>query len=100
MRGKHEECEEWEGEMPPGLAPSVAVSIVVGVGWLVFLILFFAFYVEGFSFWQNFAVILSSILVMGALLGSIWVYWGIKIGRKWKKIGREWKKRPRKRRRR
>lgn len=92
--------EEWEGETPPGLAPRVAVSIVVGVGWLIFLILFLAFSAGSFTIWQNLAIILSSILVMGAILGPIWVYWGIKTGREWKKTGREWKKKTRRRRKR
>ena len=40
--------QDWKGEMPPGGAARVAVSIVVGVGWLIFLILFLAFYADGF----------------------------------------------------
>ena len=87
--------EEWEGETPPGLAPRVAVSIVVGVGCLIFLILFLAFSAGGFSIWQNLAIILTSILVMGAILGPMWAYWGITTGQTWKK-----KKMRRKRRRR
>ncbi len=82
MRWKHEECE---GEMPPGGAGRVAVSIVVGVGWLIFLILFLAFYAEGFSIYKNLAIILASILVMGAILGPMWAHWGIKTGRARKK---------------
>jgi len=82
MRWKHEKCE---GEMPPGGAARVAVSIVVGVGWLIFLILFLAFYAEGFSIYKNLAIILASILVMGAILGPMWAYWGIKTGRARKK---------------
>jgi len=77
--------EEWEGEMPPGGAARVAVSIVVCVGWLIFLILFLAFYAEGFSIYRNLAIILASILVVGAILGPMWAYWGIKTSRAWKK---------------
>ena len=76
---------EWEGEMPPGGAARVAVSIVVGVGWLIFLILFLAFYADGFSIYQNLAIILASLLVVGAILGPMWAYWGIKTSRAWKK---------------
>jgi len=81
MRGKHEECEEWEGEMPPGGAAKVAVSIVAGVGWLIFLILFLAFYAEGFSIYENLAIVFASLLVMYAILGPMWAYWRIKTGR-------------------
>ncbi len=78
MRQKH---EEWEGEMPSGLAPRVAVTIVVGIGWLIFLILFLAFYAGGFNIWQNIAIMFVSILVVGAILGPMWAHWGMKIGR-------------------
>ncbi|MFB0499818.1 MAG: hypothetical protein ACETWO_00860 [Candidatus Hadarchaeaceae archaeon] len=78
MRQKH---EEWEGEMPPGLAPRVAVTIVVGIGWLIFLILFLAFYAGGFNIWQNIAIMFVSILVVGAILGPMWAHWGMKTGR-------------------
>ncbi len=70
---------------PPGGAAKVAVSIVMGVGWLIFLILFLAFYAEGFSIWENLAIVLASILVKGAIRGPMWAYWGLKIGRAQKK---------------
>ena len=78
MMQKH---EEWGGEMPPGLAPRVAVTIVVGIGWLIFLILFLAFYAGGFNIWQNVAIMFVSVLVVGAILGPMWAYWGMKTGR-------------------
>ena len=40
MRGR----QDGKGGMPPGGAAKVAVSIAAGVGWLIFIILFFAFY--------------------------------------------------------
>ncbi len=76
-----QKCEDWEGEMPPGLAPRTAVTIMVGIGWLIFLILFLAFYAGGFNIWQNIAIMLVSILVVCAILGPMWAYWGIKTGR-------------------
>jgi len=77
MRGR----QECKGEMPPGGAAKVAVSIVAGVGWLIFLILFLAFYAEGFSVYWNLAIVFASLLVMYAILGPMWAYWGIKNGR-------------------
>jgi hypothetical protein len=70
-------------KMPPGLASRIAASIVVSVAWLVFLIIFFAFYADRFSVYQNLAVFLASILVVGAILGPMWVYWGIKSVERW-----------------
>jgi hypothetical protein len=81
-------------KMPPGLASRIAASIVVGVAWLVFLVIFFAFYADRFSVYQNLAVFLASILVVGAILGPMWVYWGIKSVERW---GREPARRRRKR---
>jgi len=64
----------------PESASRVAVSIVVGIGWLIFLILFLAFYAGGFNIWQNLAIMFVSLLVVGAILGPMWAYWGIKTG--------------------
>jgi len=75
-------------KMPPGLASRIAVSVVVGVAWLVFLIIFFAFCADRFSVYQNLAVFLASILVVGAILGPMWVYWGIKVASKYGEWGR------------
>ncbi|TKJ25649.1 MAG: hypothetical protein CEE41_04005 [Hadesarchaea archaeon B3_Hades] len=77
MRGR----QDWKGEMPPGWAAKVAVSIVTGVGWLIFLILFLVFYAEGFSIYENLGIVLAPLLVMCAILGPMWAYWGIKTGR-------------------
>jgi heme/copper-type cytochrome/quinol oxidase subunit 4 len=75
-------------KMPPGLAPRVAVSIATVVGWLVFLIIFLAFHADHFTVYQNLAIFLASILVVGAILGSMWAYWGIKYGWKWEQSAR------------
>jgi hypothetical protein len=83
-------------KMPPGLASRVAVSIVVFVGWLQFLVIFLGFFAGG-NVYRNIAVILESILVVGAILGSMWAYWGLKYGWKWEQPRR---RRPRTSRRR
>lgn len=70
-------------KMPPGLASRVAVSIVIGVGWLLFLVIFLFFYAGGYNIYQNLAIILASILVVGAILGVMWVHWGVKYGWNW-----------------
>lgn len=67
----------------------MAVSIVTVFGWLIFLILFLAFYAEGFSVYRNLAIILASVLVAFAILGSMWAYWGIKTKRIWEEKARK-----------
>jgi peptidoglycan/LPS O-acetylase OafA/YrhL len=59
-----------------GLKPSL--SIVVGVGWLIFLILWFAFYASDYPWEKNIAIILLSILVIFLLLGGMWAMYGIR----------------------
>ena len=55
----------------------VSLSIGVGIGWLIFIILWLAFFAFE-SFYQNVAIFLASILVMVTILGVAWASWGIK----------------------
>lgn len=80
-KGKQEEC----CETMPGMAWRVAVSVFVGVCWMIFIILFLFFYAGNYSLYQNLAVFLASILVVAAVLGPMWAYWGIKYARTWDK---------------
>jgi hypothetical protein len=65
---------------PPGW--KVSLSIIMGIGWIAFVIIWLAFFAGneeyGFSPYQNFAVILISILVVIMVLGGSWAPWGIK----------------------
>lgn len=51
-------------------------SGAVAIGWLVFLILFLAFYPRKFLN-ENIAIILLSVLVITVLLGGLWAYWSL-----------------------
>jgi len=90
-------CDCMPEKMPPGFASRVAVSIVVGLGWLLFLVIHLAFYAEGFNIYKNLAIILASILVVAAILAPVWVHWGMKYGPRY---AREWERPPRRRPRR
>ena len=80
-----EEDEEiMEPEKTPGFAWRVSLSIIVGIGWLVFLILWFFFYATDYTIYQNIAIILVSILIMCAILGASWASWGIKYGHRFR----------------
>jgi len=52
-------------------------SGAVAIGWLVFLILFLAFYSEGYQLHQKIAITLLSVLIMVVLLGGLWAYWSL-----------------------
>ena len=69
----------------PGFGWRVSVSIIVGVGWLVFLILWVTFYAAAFTLLENLVIVLVSLLIVGAILGASWASWGIKYGRKFGK---------------
>jgi hypothetical protein len=74
-------------------------SGAVGIGWLVFIILFLAFYSQDFRTNEKFAIILMSILIMTVLLGGLWAFWSLRMmskkdwemfkirGFKWRIIG-------------
>ena len=74
-----------QGEMPPGMAPFVAVSIVAALGWLVFIVIWLFFWAGGLNIYQNVAVFLASILVLAAVLAPMWAYWGMTQGYKYGK---------------
>ena len=63
-----------------GLHWRISLSIVMGVTWLVSLILWVSFYAEDFSIYQNFAVFIASVLIVGGVLGAVWIPWGMKHG--------------------
>lgn len=68
-----------------GFGWRVSLSIIVGIGWLVFLIIWLFFYAGDFNPYQNIAVFVASILVMAAIMGASWAPWGIRQGRGWEK---------------
>ena len=70
-----------------GFGWKVSLSIIICVGWLVFLILWLAFFASEVDPWErNISIILSSILVAFLLLGGSWAVWAF---RKIPKEGRE-----------
>lgn len=77
------ECPQCGTEIPAeirkGFGWRVATSIVVSVGWLIFLIVWLAFFAIDYNGYQNLAIFLVSILVIAAILGPIWAVWGMKM---------------------
>ena len=67
--------EKLKGDV--GLKPSI--SIVGGVGWLIFVIIWFAFYATNFPWEKNLAVLLLSILIVFILLGGMWAIWSLRM---------------------
>ena len=79
-----------------GLGWRVSLSIITGVAWLVFLILWLFFYASNYSGYQNFAIIILSILAVAVVLSGPWIIWGMKHQTKeekemWKTQGFRWR---------
>lgn len=68
--------DEWPGRHGAGMGWRVSLSILGGVGWLVFLLVWLIFYAADFSGYQNVAVVLLSLLAVAGLLGVPWTIWG------------------------
>ncbi len=64
----HGHMQEWS--KPKG---TWILNTVAGIGWVVFLIIWLFFYADSYSGYQNLAVFILSLLVLGAVTGSAWV---------------------------
>jgi hypothetical protein len=76
--GNDKKKKEEEILKSSGLRWRVLLSIIVSFGWLVFLILWFAFYALDYTVNRNIAITLVSILIMGVILVVSWASWGMK----------------------
>ena len=70
----------WEVFKISGFKWRVSISIILPLAAMIFLIIWFWYYAEPYSVWQNIAVLLVTLLVIGGILGAIWARWGIKHG--------------------
>jgi hypothetical protein len=79
-----------------GIGWRVSLSILVGVGWLVFLVLWLFFYAKNYVWEQNVAIFLMSLLLLTGILGGPWAYWAYKKQtpvekEMWKQKGFRWR---------
>jgi hypothetical protein len=51
------------------------VSFVVGVAWVTFLLIWLLMYADSYSIYQNIAVLIVSLLVLGGINGVLWNRW-------------------------
>ncbi|MFO7677795.1 MAG: hypothetical protein R6V50_05380 [Thermoplasmatota archaeon] len=54
------------------------VSIITGVGWLIFIILWLAFFASNYVWEQNLAILLLSTLLLFLIVGGMWAVWSLK----------------------
>ena len=51
----------------------IAISVSAGIAWLIFLILWLYFVAERFSVYQNLAIFLLSVLILGIIDSITWL---------------------------
>jgi hypothetical protein len=56
----------------------IIVSILAAIIWAAFMLLHILVWSFNFGWLQNLAIILLSLVVMGGLVGIMWVYWVFK----------------------
>lgn len=66
-----------------GLRRRILASIAVPSAWLSATLLYVAFWAHGFTWYQNIAVVLVSIIVLIGVLAAIWVSFGFRQARAW-----------------
>jgi hypothetical protein len=69
-----------------GMAWRVALSILMAVGWLAFVILWLFFWAGTYTGYQNIAVVIISILIVLGILGAVWATFGLRMAKEsgWK----------------
>jgi hypothetical protein len=75
----------------PGFSWRVAASIVTGMGWLAFIIIWLFFYAGSFSIYQNLAIVIVSLIVVFGTLAAIWVSWGLRFASQMEGIDQDWR---------
>jgi hypothetical protein len=59
------------------IMPKIVVSVIAGMGWFIFLILWLYFFAERTSVYKNLAVVLLSVLILGIINSITWIPFGI-----------------------
>ena len=74
----------WEQgrRMIAGLKIRIAATFALAIGGVVWLLLYAAFWAGRFAWFQNLAVILSTLLVVPALIIAMWILWGVGMRRR------------------
>lgn len=58
------------------------LSTVAGLGWLIFLIIWLFFYAVDYNGYQNLAIVITSLLILGAVTSSTWIVRWLRVMRK------------------
>ena len=69
---------DWKDRMP--FTPIILSFLAIAI-WLVFILIFALYWSIGFSWFQNIIVTIVSLLLVGLVLGLMWVIWGMRFAR-------------------
>ena len=70
--------ENRNAQMPKfKIIPKIVISVITGMGWFIFLILWLYFFAERISVYKNLAIVLLSVLVLGIVNSITWITFGI-----------------------
>ncbi len=59
----------------------IVLTVSLGIGGLVFLLLYFAFFAVRFAWYQNLAILVSVSLVVPTVILLAWIAWGLGVAR-------------------
>ncbi len=60
------------------LKAKTAGTVTILLGWLAFIVLYLAFFTDGFDFWQKVAVFIASGAIVIAVVAIMWIKWTLK----------------------
>lgn len=84
MQQGSEGSESWKTGVPkhmmPGLRWRSMASIVIGFGWVLFVLLFAGFWTSQFTLFQNIVFFFASIVVALGILATMEAGWGMRWG--------------------
>ena len=84
-----------EEASPKGAASRGVVSAVLGLGWVIWALLFWFFWSEDHEVSRRMAILLMSLLVMAAAMSTIWIPWSMRFppeaGYAWWMPGFSWR---------
>jgi len=81
-------------DRPEGVMWRTVVTVTVGLGWLIWLLLWWAFWSDDYTVAQKFAVSIMSLMVVGGVTGAIWIPFSMRHGDDrdgWKEEGLTWR---------
>lgn len=57
----------------------IVVSILAGIAWAIFILVHTLYWSDMFNTYQNIVITIVSFIVVGALVGLMWVVWGFRV---------------------